>query len=326
MKRQPLLLSAAAALLCAAGLWWLLAPDNEQSLSSAASGSSVPTLAGTAAVPVSNVSAAASSPADAAAAIYPGSDIFLTADLRARLEEMIFEASGDSEMSDPALLKKRLAELVPRYFSAALSARATALIERYVDYRVALSAIKPPTDPGDPRALRAALETRQSMREKHFAPEEYAALFAEEARLDRYTLARMEIEKNPGLTTAQKQAALKDNESELSVEQRTERSQAVAHIGVATQTAALDAANASDTERYAQRQAQYGNAAALQLAGLDRENRDWQARLGEYAIAQAQKAPPEQLKQLRGRLFTEQEQLRVDAALVLRGQAQPTPR
>lgn len=326
MKRQPLLLSAAAALLCAAGLWWLLAPDNEKSPVSAASTNSMAAWPGASAVPGSNASAAASSPADAGASIFSGSDIFLTEDLRARLEEMIFEASGGSEMSDPALLKKRLADLVPRYFSAALSARATALIERYVDYRVALSAIKPPTDPSDPRALRAALEARQSMREMHFAPEEYAALFAEEARLDRYTLARLEIEKNPGLTAAQKQAALKDNESELSIEQRTERSQAVAHIGVATQTAALDATNASDAERYAQRQAQYGDAAALQLAGLDRENRDWQARLSEYASAQAQKTPPEQLEQLRARLFTEQEQLRVEAALVLRGQAQPTPR
>ena len=326
MKSQPLLLSAAAALLCAAGLWWLLAPGSEESLARAASGSSGPALTGSPPATGKNPSGAAGLHADAATAMSPGSDVFLTPDLRDRFEDMLFEASGGSEMSDPAVLKKRLAELVPRYFSAAMSARATALIERYVDYRVALSDIKPPTDPGDPRALRAALEARQSMREKHFAPEEYAALFAQEARLDRYTLARLEIEKNPGLTAAQKQAALKDNENELSFEQRAERSQAVAHLGVATQTAALDAANVSEVERYAQRQAQYGDAAALQLAGLDRENRDWQARLSEYANAQAQKAPPEQLEQLRSRLFTEQEQLRVEAALVLRGQTQATTR
>lgn len=321
MKRQPLLLAATAALLCAAGGWWLLSADDSEALPARATlGTSAQVLS---AAPAAGQNAIAAGNSTAAAASYANSDVFLTPDLRHTFEEMLFEASGGSEMTDPALLKKRLAELVPRYFSAALSARATALLERYVDYRVALSEIKPPADPSDPRALRTALEARQRTREKHFAAEEYDALFAEEARLDRYTLARLEIEKNPILTAAQKQAALKDTESELSDAQRAERKQAVAHLGVAAQTAALDAGNASDAERYAQRQAQYGDAAALQLAGLDRENREWQAKLTEYASAQAQKTPPEQLEQLRSRLFSEQEQMRVEAALALRAQVLP---
>ena len=322
MKRQPLLLGAAAALLCAAGVWWLFAPERADSLPSARSGPTLPTFAATAAAG-QNARATSSPAAASAAASNAGSDAFLSTDLRQTFEAMLFEASGGSEMSDPALLKKRLAELIPRYFSAALAARATALIERYVDYRVALGDIKPPTDLGDPRALRAALDARQHTRERYFAPEEYAALFAEEARLDRYTVTRLEIEKNTALTAAQKQAALKETESELSDAQRTERAQAVAHIGVAAQTAALEAGNASDADRYAQRQAQYGDAAALQLAGLDRENHDWQAKLTQYANAQAQKTPPEQLAQLRSRLFSEQEQMRIEAALTLRGQSLP---
>lgn len=321
MKRQPLLLAATAALLCAAGGWWLLSADDSEALAARATlGSSAQMRP---AAPAVGQNAATAANSAAAAPSYANSDVFLTPDLRHTFEEMLFEASGGNEMTDPALLKKRLAELVPRYFSAALTARATALLERYVDYRVALSEIKPPADPSDPRALRTALEARQRTREKHFAAEEYDALFAEEARLDRYTLSRLEIEKNPTLTAAQKQAALKDTESELSDVQRAERKQAVAHLGVAAQTAALDAGNASDAERYAQRQAQYGDAAALQLAGLDRENREWQAKLTEYASAQAQKTPPEQLEQLRSRLFSEQEQMRVEAALALRAQAFP---
>lgn len=236
---------------------------------------------------------------------------------------MLLEASGGSEVTNPASLKRRLAELVPKYFSAALSARATALIERYVDYRVALSEIKPPADPSDPRALRNALDARQRAREKHFAPEEYEALFAKEAQLDRYTLARLEIERNPALSAEQKQAAIKDIEQGLSPEQRAQREQAVAHVAVAAQTSALDAKNASDIERFAQRSAQYGDAAATQLAQLDRENSDWQARLKEYANAQEKNASPEQLQQLRQQLFSEQEQLRIDAALAARQLAPP---
>ena len=71
-------------------------------------------------------------------------------------------------------------------------------------------------------------------------------------------------------------------------------------------------------DRFAQRRAQYGEAAATQLAQNDNEDRDWQARLSSYANAQAEKASPEQLQRLSQQLFSAQEQLRVDAALAAR--------
>lgn len=249
-------------------------------------------------------------------------DSFLNPELRQTFEAMLLEAIGGRDSRDPVLLKKSLGTLVPRYFPTALNARATELLERYVDYRVALSELKPPTDPSDPLALRAALEARQSARQRHFSGQEYEALFAEEARLDRYTLSRIEIERNRTLTVTQKQAALRDNERDLSDAQRDQRDQATAHISVAAQTAALDASNASDIERFTQRRAQYGDVAATQLAQLDREDRDWQARLSDYADAQAKKASPEQLQQLSQQLFSAQEQLRVEAALAMRQQTQ----
>ncbi len=247
----------------------------------------------------------------------------MTSELRQTFETMLFEVTGGNDIRDPALLKKLLLALVPRYFPDTLAARASALLERYVDYRVALSELKPPTDPSDPRALRAALEARQSARQRHFTGDEYEVLFADEARLDRYTLARIEIERNSTLSAAQKQAALKDNERELSDAQRAQREQATAHMSVAAQTAALEASGASDIERFNQRRTQYGDAAATQLAQLDREETDWQARLNNYASAQAKKASPDQLQQLSQQLFSAQEQLRVEAALAARQQATP---
>ena len=247
-------------------------------------------------------------------------DSFLTPDLRQTFEAMLLEVAVNAEIRDPASLKKRLVALVPRHFPAEYAARATALLERYVDYRVALGALTPPTDPGDPRALRAALEARQQMRERHFDAEEYLALFAQEAQLDRFTLARVEIERHAGLTPAQKQAALRDAERYLSDEQRALRTDAIAHIGVAIQTAGFDAQDTSDHARYEQRRAQYGDAPAMQLAQLDREERDGQARLNDYAGARASNASAEQLEQLRGRLFSALEQLRIEAALATRPQ------
>lgn len=318
MKRKPLVANAVAVAICAAALWWLALGDSDTSrkayvVQSAPSGTST-ALA-------SNRSGAES---NALAGPAPASlvrDSFLSPELRQTFEAMLFEATGGNDIRDPALLKKLVAALVPRYFPDTLAARATALLERYVDYRVALSELKPPTDPGDPRALRAALEARQSARQRHFAGDEYEAMFAEEARLDRYTLARLEIERNSTLSAAQKQAALKDNEHELSDAQRAQRDQATAHMNVAAQTAALNASSASDIERFKQRSAQYGDAAATQLAQLDREESDWQARLNDYASAQARKASPGQLQQLSQQLFSAQEQLRVEAALAARQQA-----
>ena len=64
--------------------------------------------------------------------------------------------------------------------------------------------------------------------------------------------------------------------------------------------------------------AQYGAEAAGRLAQLDQEERDWNARLDQYQQGLAQDLDANGLQQLRGRLFTPQEQLRIDAALALR--------
>ncbi len=318
MNRKPLVLSTAAALLCAAGLWWLVSPD------------ALPDTRETRETPAAQRLAAASSQQLAASAATPltgrsgealastTGDAFLSPDLRQTFEAMLFEATDGADMRDLAVLKTRLLALVPRYFPAQYTVRATALMERYVDYRVALGGLKPPTDPSDPRALRAALDARQQAREQHFTSEEYEALFAQEARLDRYTLARIEIERNSALTALQKQAALKDAEQGLSDAQRAERDAATAHINVASQTAGFDAQGTTANERYTQRRSQYGDVAAAQLGQLDLEERDWQARLSDYAAAQARKASPEQLQLLRQQLFSQQEQLRVEAALAAR--------
>lgn len=257
--------------------------------------------------------AATRAPADRASA--EARKAFLTRGLRLQLEDLLLEAG---EAPTPAALKQQLAPLVSKYFSGAELLLAAELLERYVDYRVALGAIKAPADPSDPEALRAVLDARRLVREKHFSADEHAALFAQEEELDRFTVARLQIERNPDLTAAQKAAAVREAERDLSDGQRAARTEAVAHIAVASQSAAFEAAGVSEHERYAQRRRQYGEAAAQQLAQLDREERDWQARLDAYAAGKARNGPAGQLSRLRQQLFTPDEQLRVDAALALR--------
>ena len=249
-------------------------------------------------------------------------DAFVVAQLRLTFEAMLLQAGP---MATPELLKQRLAALVPQHFSGALAAPAQAMLERYVDYRVALGQLKAPADANDPGALRQALDMRQALRQRYFSPEENTALFAQDAALDRYTVARLEVQRNGQLTAAQKKAALQELLSELTPAEQASRSDALAHVGVAAQTANFDASNTSAQERYLQRKLAYSDAVAQRLANDDAQERDWQTRLGLYASAlagtasgQGDLAQGQKLQKLREQLFNSQEELRLDAALATR--------
>lgn len=248
-------------------------------------------------------------------------DPLLTADLRHTLELMMLEASipgNDDLAQNPAALKQRLLARVPHHFPADQVARANALVTRYVDYRVALGTLKPPANPNDPDALRTALLARAQLRDRHFTPAEYEALFAKEEALDRYTQTQMDIARQTQLSPAQRQAALQEAERILSPQVQAERADSQRHLAVGAQTAAMDAQGTSERERYTQRSAAFGPDAALRLGQLDSQERDWQARLSEYAAARDAKVGDSALEQLGQRLFSEQERLRIDAALAAR--------
>lgn len=311
--------AALAIIASAAVAWWLAGPAGW------------PGVGVRPAVPVSAASALLHTPglqptpaqgADAAAAAQHRTsgmegmaDPLLVNGLRHTLEALLLEA-GDTH--DPAALKQRLAALVGKHFPAALVTRALALAERYVDYRVALGSLRAPQDLTDPRALRDALEARHKVRQQFFDDTEYDALFAREAELDRYTLARLEIARNTQLTPDQRAQALQAAEHELSTERRAERNAATEHMVVAAQTAAFNASNADERTRHATRSAQYGEAAAQAMAQLDRDEQHWQQRLDQYSQARTQQGDGAGLQQLRQQLFSAEEQQRIDAALALR--------
>ena len=303
----------ACAGLAALGLAWFAEPEATiGSPQAAQTASKRPFIAGSATA--DQLIAATGAPANRASA-ETRKAFLASGGLRFKLEDVLLEAG---ESPTPAALKQQLASLVSRYFFGTDLPLAAELLDRYVDYRVALGAVKAPADPSDPEALRAVLDARRRVREKHFSADEYAALFAQEEELDRFTVARLEIERNPDLTAAQKAAAVREAERDLSDSERAARAEAAAHIAVASQSAAFEVARVSEHERYAQRRSQYGEAAAQQLAQLDREERDWQARLDAYAAGKARNEPAGELNRLRQQLFTPEEQLRLEAALALR--------
>ncbi len=246
-------------------------------------------------------------------------DPLLVDGLRNTLELLLWEA-GDA--SDPAALKQRLAGLIGKHFPAAFAAPALALTERYLDYRVALGELRAPYNPTDPRALRDTFEARKKIRLQFFDSAEYNALFAREAELDRYTLARLEIARNSELTPEQRIQALQAADHELSKQHLAQRNASIEHMAAAAQTDAFNTHNTDSHTRYAARSAQYGTAAAHALAELDREEQHWQQRLDLYSQA---RAPQDDMQQLRAQLFSQEELQRVDAALALRKATAPSP-
>lgn len=326
MKRPGALAVAACALLGAAALWWLSTdtPPGRAGTPGTGMAGSAPGATAPGADRMAGGPAGLLAPPPRAGTTDAGSsDPLLAPGLRDTLEALL-HAAGDAP--DPETLKQRLEGLVGQHFPASLSTRALALARRYVDYRVALGRLKAPADPTDPRGLREAMAERQKVRLQYFDGDEYDTLFAREAELDQYMLARLEITRNDTLTPAQKRTALQDAEASLDAERRAQRTQAVAHVGVAEQTAAFNAQGVDERTRHAQRSAQYGEEAAQRLAQLDRQESDWQSRLNQYQQARHASTDPARLQQLRDQLFSPQEQLRIDAALALRAQPATTTR
>jgi len=317
MRKGALALVACA--LLGAGAWWWTQPDDALQASGASGASplgrafaSGAQIDGT--LPGDSPLHARTS---AGKSVDSGADPLLQPGLRDALEALL-HAAGDA--ADPDALKQRLEGLVGQHFPPELATRALALAHRYVDYRVALGQLRAPTDLSDPRTLRNALEARQKVRLQYFDGDEFDALFAQEMTLDQSMLARLEIERNSQLTPEQKRSALQAAEEMLDPAQRALRAEAVVHVGVAQQTAAFNAQGIDDSTRHALRSAQHGTEAAQRLAQLDQEERDWNARLDQYQQARSSTQDAARLQQLRGQLFSPEEQLRIEGALALRAQ------
>lgn len=158
------------------------------------------------------------------------------------------------------------------------------------------------------------------MRSGYFAPEENEALFARDAELDRYTLARLQIERNSVLSKSRKEAALRKQPGSARSNARNGpmRQATSSWLNRPLHSTPVASANRRATPK---RQAAHGDAAARNLAQLDREERNWQTRLGDYDAARKSGASEQDLQRVRGRFFSESEQLRLPGALTARKQA-----
>lgn len=295
---RKLLWPLATALVVAAGAAWWLA-GGEEAPAPAVASAALP--AASSAQPAVSTAASGTSP--------HAPDPLLTPALLRTFEQML----DGSQARDREGLMAEMRAKIDRYLPPEWRVRALGLLERYIDYRTALETL-PAASIGDPAGLRRILDARAGIRSRYFAPEEVEGLFGAEEKFDRFSVEKLEIERNANLTPEQKRQALaKTEETWLTPEQRADRTASVAQLAVGEQTAALEARGASPQERFEERSKQYGHEAAQRLAALDQQEQDWQSRLSRYAAAdEATRA------QLQAELFTPQEALRLKAALEMR--------
>ncbi len=297
MPRKLLWPLATAVVLAASAAWWLA--GNEEAPAAAVASAAQPAS--------SSAPPAASTPEPGASPHAP--DPLLTPALLRTFEQMLDGAQARDREGLMAEMRAKIDKFLPPEWRV----RALGLLERYIDYRTALEAL-PAASIGDPAGLRRILDARAGIRSRYFAPEEVEGLFGAEEKFDRFSVEKLEIERNANLTAEQKRQALaKTEETWLTPEQRADRIASVAQLAVGEQTAALEARGASPQERFDERSKRYGHEAAQRLAALDQQEQDWQSRLSRYAAAdEAARA------QLQAELFTPQEALRLQAALEMR--------
>lgn len=299
-------LVAAAVVLAAGAAWWLAGGEEAPA----------PAVASAAGPAASSALPAVSTAASGASVHAP--DPLLTPGLLRTFEQML----NDSQARDKEGLMAEMRAKIDKHLPPEWRVRALGLLERYIDYRNALEAL-PAADIGDAAGLRRILDARAGIRARYFAPEEVEGLFGAEEKFDRFSVEKLEIERNRSLTPEQKREALaKTEETWLTPEQRADRVASTAQLAVGEQTAALEARGASPQERFAERSRQYGHETAQRLAALDQQEQDWQSRLSRYAAADEATRT-----QLQAELFTPQEALRLQAALEMRtaGEKRKTP-
>lgn len=221
-----------------------------------------------------------------------------------------------------ARVKAYMAKSLPR--SAYLQAEH--ILDGYLGYRLALQSVPKAggraADQLDLDAVRSQKQQERSLRARYLTEEVSVAFFGHEDRYDDYTLSRLNVERDPSLSEAEKRERVNALFAQLPVEiQASMRS--IQAIGSLEQlNANCQQQGCTQEQLYQQRAALVGNEAAGRLQELDGLRAVWMVRvdayldlralvLGDNALSDAEKQV--QILELRRRAFNAEEQLRLSA-------------
>ena len=196
------------------------------------------------------------------------------------------------------------------------------LFARYVQFKTALKAQRPPTPAGrSVDTLREGLRMMLALRATYFNDAESQSLFGPQDAEASAALARMDIEQDPSLTDVQRRERLAALDARLPASVRADREAplAVVHLEEAAQQ--IRAQGGSEDDVYRMRAAATSPEAANRLADVDRDEAAWKARIAAYlaqrstllATTGSDEEHAAAMSELRSRLFTPEEQRRLAA-------------
>lgn len=204
--------------------------------------------------------------------------------------------------------------------------QALTILLHYLDYRLALGQLGsdgslPALSLEHPQTLAIRLQQLDALRRDKLGPAVAEAFFGREQALNNYTLARLRIGQDAGLTSAQKAVALAAARAQLPESEQRDRRQTLKFERYRQTLAQLRRDGAGQSRIQALREQTFGPEAASRLAALDRRRADWHRRWTAYRRAEAglrasglsPQARGDQLQQLRARYFKDAEMARVRA-------------
>jgi lipase chaperone LimK len=130
--------------------------------------------------------------------------------------------------------------------------------------------------------LNEQLEAQLNLRSLHLSPETHEAFYADEEAFDSYSLARMQVNADEGLSKEEKQARFAGIDAQAPADIVESRKQAQVTDILKTKTQALKASGASQQEIKALRTEMLGVEAAERFEVLDQERANWNQRIESY--------------------------------------------
>jgi lipase chaperone LimK len=231
--------------------------------------------------------------------------------------------SADGE-EDQAMLVQRIRAYIRHQLKAPAQAQAEALLDQYLAYLQALKTI--PAVVGDPmKELAQVRQQKQQvadLRAQHFDPLTSEAFFGAEDAYDQYTLARLDVLNDPQLSPTEKAKRIGAIMATLAPQMQDDLKAINQYQDLTALTSEWKAQSGSAQALRQLRESVVGVAATDRLETLDQEVAAWDQRVNAYLAQrdalhkQTSLAPTDQqhaIEQLKQRLFSAQEQVRIDA-------------
>lgn len=227
----------------------------------------------------------------------------------------------------------RLRAYIDHHLDAPARSEAHALLEGYLAYLSDLESVgEGPVFNGeqlDVAVMRARLDQLAVLRAQHLPLAAVEAFFAEEDAYDRYVLDRQALIQDDALTDEQRSKRLAMLEQNLPPPLRESLAVASQYLDLMSATEDCRQRGCSDSELRAVREQTVGAEAADRLEALDREEAEWEQRLGNWLqqrevllsdTSLAEQDREAQVERLRAQLFAADEQMRVRSLEALHDQ------